>query len=596
VYSLQRKRCRVNAPFVASREFKLPPSIDALPDECLFEILRRLPGINEKSACACVSKRWLMLLSSISRDESYTTEALREFEESSPRGFLSRSVEGKNASDVRLAAIAIGTAARGGLGKLSVRGSKSTPKLTDLGIKAIARCCPSLRVLSLWNLSSISDEGLCEIAHGCRSLEKLELYHCPLITDRALVDIAAKCPDLTSVTLESCKNIGDGSLKAFGSCCPKLKHVSIRSCPLVGDRGISNLFSSAGNILEKAKLQSLSITDVSLAVIGKYGCAVTDLALVDLRNVKERGFWVMGKAGGLQNLKSLSITSCREASDAALQVVAEGCPLMNFFALCDVSNVSDQGLIAFSNSAKSLETLHIGRCDNITQYGVFSVLSNCGRRLKALSIENCLGMKDLNFTLPLTSSCDSLRSLAIVNCPGFGDSGLGMVARICLRLTSLDFSGLPDITDAGILPVVQVSGFGLVKVNLSGCHNLTDNAVASIVELHGENLEVLNLDGCGNITDLSLDAIARNCWSLNELDISRCRITDTGIAILAAAKRLNMKVLSLGSCPLVTDKSLNSLIALGRTLVGLNIQHCRGISSETISVLLDDLWRCDVLY
>jgi EIN3-binding F-box protein len=88
VYFPPRKRSRISAPFVFSGERveqKKQVSIDVLPDECLFEIFRRLPGGQEKSACASVSKRWLTLLSNICRDEfcsNSTTEYLKPEEKS----------------------------------------------------------------------------------------------------------------------------------------------------------------------------------------------------------------------------------------------------------------------------------------------------------------------------------------------------------------------------------------------------------------------------------------------------------------------------------------------------------------------------------
>ncbi|CAB4268347.1 unnamed protein product [Prunus armeniaca] len=41
------------------------PSIKVLLDECLIEIFRHLDGGKERNSCACASKKWLMLLSSI---------------------------------------------------------------------------------------------------------------------------------------------------------------------------------------------------------------------------------------------------------------------------------------------------------------------------------------------------------------------------------------------------------------------------------------------------------------------------------------------------------------------------------------------------
>ncbi|XP_057799936.1 EIN3-binding F-box protein 1-like [Salvia miltiorrhiza] len=624
VYFPPRKRSRISAPFVVTEDPKELPSIEVLPDECLFEIFRRLGGGEERSACASVSKRWLMLLSSISADEicgsiAQTVESEvvsdckkadeqpakpkekveiksddEECVDVDPQGYLSRCLEGKKATDVRLAAISVGTASRGGLGKLSIRGNASTRRLTDLGLKVVSRGCPSLRALSLWNLSCVGDEGLSAIATGCRSLEKLDLSHCPAITDKAMIAVAMNCPNLRSVTLESCSSIGDESLKALGRHCPNLECVMLKNCALVGDQGVAGLFSSAGHVLTKASLQGLNVSDVSLAVIGHYGSAMTALALGGLDNVNERGFWVMGKGQGLRKLRSLSIASCQGVTDAGLEAIGKGSPDLKVFSLRRCALVSDNGVVSLAKAASSLASLKLDETHRITQCGVFGILASCGG-LKALAVSNCLGLKDMNFGFPLNSLCTSLRSLAIHNCPGLGDSGLSMVGRLCPKLTHVDLRGLQGVTDAGLLPLVQRPEAGLSKVNLSGCVNLTDNVVAEIANLHGETLEILNLERCSSITDVSLMSIATNCSVLRELDVSGCRVTDSGVALLARAEQLSLRVLSLAGCSLVSDTSFPSLKTLGRTLVGLNIQLCHGISSAAVNLLLEQLWRCDIL-
>ncbi|XWS26218.1 hypothetical protein CRYUN_Cryun26dG0012500 [Craigia yunnanensis] len=616
VYFPPQKRSRISAPFVFSEERfeQKKPSIEVLPDECLFEIFRRLPGGQERSSCACVSKRWLTLVSDIHRDEisgNKTMQALNLKDESIDKkggvvsdvedqdvegdGYLSRSLEGKKATDVRLAAIAVGTASRGGLGKLFIRGSYSSRGVTTIGLRAISRGCPSLRVLSLWNLSSVGDEGLCEIADGCHQLEKLDLCHCPAITDKSLLSVAKSCPNLTDLTVENCANIGNDGLQAVARCCPNLKSVSIKDCPLVGDQGIASLMSSASYSLTKVKLQSVNITDVSLAVIGHYGKALTDLSLTSLPNVSEKGFWVMGNGHGLQKLKSFTVISCRGVTDLGLEAVGKGCPNLKQFCLRKCAFLSDNGLVSFAKAAGSLESLQLEECHRITQFGFFGYLLNCGAKLKTISLVNCLGIKDLNLGLPSVSPCESLRSLSIRNCPGFGDASLAALGKLCTQLQHVELSGLHGITDAGFLPLLESCEAGLVKVNLSGCVNLSDKVVCMMADLHGWTLEMLNLDGC-KISDASLVAIAENCQLLSDLDVSKCAVTDSGIAALARSNQINLQILSMSGCSMVSEKSLPSLGKLGQTLLGLNLQQCKAISSSALDLLVEQLWRCDILY
>ena len=605
VYFPPRKRSRVNAPFVLDGEWfeqKQKTSIEGLPDECLFEIFRRLPAGEDRSACACVSKRWLMLLSSICKDEicakkntsAENIEKDGDDVEFGGEGYLSRSLEGKKATDVRLAAIAVGTASRGGLGKLSIRGSNMCRGVTSLGLRAVAHGCPSLKSFSLWNVSNVGDEGLTEIANGCHQLEKLDLCKCPAVTDKALVAIAKNCQNLTELSLESCPNVGNEGLRAIGKFCPNLRSVTIKDCTGVSDQGIAGLFSSS-LVLTKVKLQALSVSDLSLAVIGHYGKSVTDLVLNCLPNVSEKGFWVMGNGSGLQKLKSLTVSSCRGVTDIGLEAVGKGCPNLKIAHLHKCAFLSDNGLISFAKAASSLESLRLEECHRITQFGFFGVLFNCGAKLKSLSLVRCYGIKDLNLVLPTISPCESLRSLTISNCPGFGDASLSVLGKLCPKLQHVELSGLDGVTDAGVVPLLESSEAGLVKVNLSGCTNVTDKVVSSLANLHGWTLENLNLDGCKNISDASLMAIAENCALLCDLDVSKCSITDAGIAALANAQQINLQILSLSGCALVSDRSLPALRKLGRTLLGLNIQHCNAINSGTVDMLVELLWRCDIL-
>ncbi|OVA07796.1 F-box domain [Macleaya cordata] len=604
VYYPPRKRSRISAPFVFREEFvqQKQPSIEVLPDECLFEIFRRLPGSQEKSSCACVSKKWLMLLSSIRSEESIpvynNSEVISEEadnQEFESDGYLTRCLEGKKATDTRLAAIAVGNGSRGGLGKLLIRGSNTIRGVSDVGLSAIARGCPSLRVLSIWNVSSIGDEGLTEIANGCHMLESLDLCQCPSISDEGLFAIANNCPNLTSLAIESCSNIGNEGMQAIGRCCPKLQSITIKDCPLVGDQGVSSLISSSSHALMKLKLQSVNITDVTLAVIGHYGRGVADLVLAGLQNVSERGFWVMGNAQGLQKLNSFAITSCRGVTDLALEAVGKGCPNLKHLLLSRCSFISDKGIVAFTKNSASLESLQLEECNRITQSGVLAAISYCGLRLKALSLVKCMGIKDIVSGLNHLSPCKSLRSLSIRDCPGFGSASLAMVGKLCPQLQHIDLSGLCGVTDDGFMPVLENNEAGLVKVNLSGCMNLTDDAVSSLARLHGGSLQLLNLGGCAKITDESLGSIAVNCELLQELDVSKCAITDFGVSALCCAKQSSLEIFSMSGCSQVSDKSMVYLSNMSRTLVGLNIQHCNSISSSAIELLVERLWRCDIL-
>jgi len=112
----------------------------------------------------------------------------------------------------------------------------------------------------------VTDAGLAEIAAECHALERLDITGCPLVTE-GLIAVAQGCPELKSLTIEACSGVANEGLKAIGRCCAKLQAVNIKNCAHVDDQGVSGLICSATTSLAKVRLQGLTITDASLAVI-----------------------------------------------------------------------------------------------------------------------------------------------------------------------------------------------------------------------------------------------------------------------------------------------------------------------------------------
>ncbi|KAI7728577.1 hypothetical protein M8C21_001095 [Ambrosia artemisiifolia] len=589
-YGSPCKRQRISDSCFLFLEEEKKPSIDVLPDEILYEIFRRLSGGQARSAAACVSSRWLTVLSNVRNSEmvhgpSNDVEMVQEND-----GFLTRCLEGKKATDCRLQSVAVGTSARGGLGKLSVRGSN---KVTKLGFTAIAHGCPSLKVLSLWNVPSVRDESLIEISKECHLLEKLDLSHCNSISSKGISAIAQNCPNLSSLTIESCKNIGNESLQAIARCCPNLQSITIKDCPNIGDQGVATLLSSLSSVLKKVKLQSLNITDFSLAVIGHYGKSITNLSLIGLQTASQKGFWAMGSANGLQSLTSFTVVSCYGITDLSLEAIGKGCGFLKHMLVKKCCFVSDKGLTSFIEAAESLECLQLEECNRISQQGIYGALKS---NLKSLSIVKCMGIKDFSQETPDLTQCGSLRSLTIRDCIGFGNTTLAIIGLFCPQLQNLELSGLSGITDSGLFPILANCQTGLVKVNLSNCLNLTNKVVVDLARIHGETLKVLNLEGCRRITDESLASVSDYCLLLNDLDVSKCCITDNGLRCLSEGVQIGLQILSVSGCSKISNKSVPFLKKLGQTLVGLNIQQCNLISSSLVDSLVENLWRCDILY
>ena len=566
-------------------------TIDSLPDECLFEILRRVDGARGMSLSACVSKRWLHLLSSSLIPSTRTHEEVGE----DALLLRSRCLEGKEATDNRLIAAAMGSSLRvGGFTELLIRGcsNSSRPSVTDAGLAAVARASPFLKVLSLCNTPSVTDEGLARIADRCPLLEKLDLRACASVSDKGLTAIALKCSKLSSLAVESCPGVGNDGLQAVGRLCPLLTSVSIADLDRVADQGVASLVSSAAASLERLSLRRVNVTDASLAVIGHYGEEISDLSFDRLPLIGERGFWVMGSGRGLRKLRSFSATACA-VTDVGLRAVAQGCPALKKLHVQRCIHLSDVGLNALASAAVSLETLQLEECHRISLAGILGLLEHSAK-LESLDLVGCMGVKDS--PLPLAACRSPLRSLRISRCPGFGDSTLVLVGKLCPRLLLVHLSGLAGVTDAGLMPLFENCKAGLDEVVLRGCAGVTDAAVSALARQHGGTLQTLSLEGCGKVSDESLVAVADNCIQLENLDVSKSSVGDEGVAALASAVGAELlQVLSLSGCSMISPRSLHRLSKLDHTLQGLNLQMCNAISRHAVSSFQRKMPLCDIL-
>eukprot|EP00250_Pteridium_aquilinum_P016031 c22905_g1_i1 orf=256-2397(+) len=593
--------------------------INSLPDELLCHVFRFLPAPRDRSVCALVSKRWLLLQSHMCHDEFVCVHAesvdeagdevqshediLNDGQKASGNdkrverqpqwaiGDLSRCLEGKKASDIRLAAVAVGTGARGGLGKLSIRQSVAT----DIGLSAIGSGCAAMKALCMWDCPNIKDEGLSRIGKGCGLLEKVDLFKCPLVGDLGLQSIAQNCPLLSFLSLDECGSISDKSLVAVGQGCSNLLSLNIRSCPLISDDG---LVSAVCNLkrLKRMKLDGLRVGDKSLACIGSYAKALVCLSLANLDLVSERGFTLLSLAPGMQSLRRFSVTTCVNFTDSAFAVMGKMWHGLKHISLVDCNGVSDMGLSFFMQNAASLEVLQLEMCNSITGRGLISVFSNKHGKVREVQVKNCDGIQQVGVFPPShLSNVSSVKSVSIKHCPGVDNMLLALIGCLCPDATDVDFSGLTGITDEGVLAFLYSGRRQLASVNLSRCMEIGDRVVCAIAEQCGESLRSLSLDRCKTVSDKGLKAVAQHCVVLEDLDVSQCRVTDEGVAAVLLEMGLTLSSLNVSGCSGITNKILPLIEDSCHGLSDLNLKHCQGLSQKAINGFESRLWKCAVL-
>ena len=163
----------------------------------------------------------------------------------------------------------------------------------------------------------------------------------------------------------------------------------------------------------------------------------------------------------------------------------------------------------------------------------------------------------------LAESCPELQYLCVSNCVQLTDAALLALAAHCPRLATLESAGCSQFTDAG---------FGALA---RSCHLL----------------ERMDLEECVLITDATLGVLAACCPRLEFLSLSHCElVTDEGIRQLGAApcSSEHLTVLELDNLPLITDQSLDHLVAC-HNLQRIELYDCQLITRAGIRRLRNHL-------
>ncbi|KAG8521715.1 Leucine-rich repeat-containing protein 29 [Galemys pyrenaicus] len=103
-------------------------------------------------------------------------------------------------------------------------------KLTDASLAKVLQLT-QLRRLSLSLLPALTDKGLVAVARGCPSLERLALSHCNLLSDEGWAQALGSWPRLQHLNLSSCSQLTEQTLDAIGQACKQLRVLDVAMCP-----------------------------------------------------------------------------------------------------------------------------------------------------------------------------------------------------------------------------------------------------------------------------------------------------------------------------------------------------------------------------
>ncbi|XP_039127389.1 LOW QUALITY PROTEIN: F-box/LRR-repeat protein 3-like [Dioscorea cayenensis subsp. rotundata] len=453
---------------------------------------------------------------------------------------------------------------------------------------------PGLKELKLDKCLKVTDVGLAKVAVGCPGLERLGIKWCLEISDVGIELLVKKCRELKELDISYLK-VTDKSLQ-FISTLGKLQVLSMVGCYFVTDEGLRCLNNGNNSLKEINVLRSHNITSSGLvSVIDghkslqklKAGDCFLDLTPLFLSKLGglTNGFRTLKLDGSQVSVTSLQIIGanckhltkiglgkCNGITDEGVSELVSSCVDLNSIDLTCCRELTDNSLVSIANSCNKLETLLLESCSLITEKGI-NLIGACCANLEKIDLTDC----DVSDTaLKGLSKCSGLMFLKLGLCQNVSDIGLAYIGSGCGELRELDLYRCIAVGDEGLAALVTGCK-KIKKLNVCYCTQITDQGMKHLSRL--EELKEIEIRGLTQVTSLGITAIAIGCRSLAKLDMKHCdSVDDVGFLALTQHSEF-LRQMNISDCR-ISDTGLRKLLSSLRYLQDAKLVHLKYVSKQ----------------
>lgn len=210
--------------------------------------------------------------------------------------------------------------------------------------------------------------------------------------------------------------------------------------------------------------------------------------------------------------------------------------------------------------------------------------------------------------------CKGIARLRIRGCGRLTGGCLESFAKHCPRLTHLDASYVPGLSQNGVIAVArhalastsapprppahsymrwcrryracQLKVLELASMHQSG-FRLHDHAVDALRK-HCACLEAIDIRNHAYLSDVACKGLVGACQGLRELYLSGCVLVSNAVLIqLAESCQASLERVGLKGCVAITNDGVNAVMASCRRLQSLDIGDCRGLDYNIAIVLAE---------
>jgi len=211
-------------------------------------------------------------------------------------------------------------------------------------------------------------------------------------------------------------------------------------------------------------------------------------------------------------LVKLDISFCKKITAASVAHVG-ALSALNELVLCCEFLISNTGLTQIARGCPMLRTLHLWKCNELTDVGMEALIAH-DKRLEVLYLSECAKVSDKSLVM-LSEEDPLLHTLILggVN-QTFTDVGLLALAN-CKHLQTLDVLTGCSITDSGVIKLAENCRKLRVLI-LQNCSQLTDFSIIALAQ-NSSSLVYIDVVGCKNLTEQAVELLFQRCHSLNRL-------------------------------------------------------------------------------
>jgi len=224
--------------------------------------------------------------------------------------------------------------------------------------------------------------------------------------------------------------------------------------------------------------------------------------------IKVSKFWKRVKTQQIVSVRFL-----RGASGFGIEHVTLNYPGLERIAINEKlwRHIDDEDIDVIANNCRQLKKIDIANCGCITS------LNNLTRKcpeLNYIKARGCYQLDDDSMK-DIANNCYELKHIDVAYCPEITDVGVVSVVDKCPNLTAINISGCSKITDSAIIAIAEMCP-DLTGISLADCIQVSDAAVKKLSE-QCEKLKFIYLRGCGNMSPYTIANVSNKCKGITEL-------------------------------------------------------------------------------